>query len=469
MKGKDVLLRALGRETTERPAWVPFVGVHGGNLIGERADDYLKSSDSIVKGIRRANELYRPDGIPVAFDLQIEAEVLGCDLHWDSNVPPSVTTHPLEGGTALEDLPDLSEDGGRFPVVLAALDRLREEIGDETALYGLVCGPFTLALHLAGNEIFIDMYDDEAKVRKLVERCADYAIQSAGFYLDHGADVIAVVDPMTSQISAEHFTGFVTPAMNRVFDYIRGRGSYSSIFVCGDVSRNLDVMCGTEADHISVDEQIDMTRLRELAEKNGKAFGGNIRLTSVLLLGDEDDAKLETLNIMDRSGCTGFVLSPGCDLPYHTPPANLQAVAEMVHDEYAREVARKVLAARGEKEEETYDDIELPDYDAQKAVTLDVITLDSTSCAPCQYMMDAVRRAADDAFVKTYVNEHKIMVRDGIGMMARLGVKNLPTICIDGEIAFSSIIPDHNTLVEAIENKAVDKNYVSKNGGDPNS
>jgi uroporphyrinogen decarboxylase len=77
-------------------------------------------------------------------------------------------------------------------------------------------------------------------------------------------------------------------------------------------------------------------------------------------------------------------------------------------------------------------------------------------------MMDAVNRAANDAFVKTYVNEHKIKVRTGLGMMAKLGVKNLPTICIDGEVKFSSIIPDHETLVKAIENHAIAKNLMKR-------
>ena len=46
---------------------------------------------------------------------------------------------------------------------------------------------------------------------------------------------------MTSQISPAHFGQFVTPAMNKVFDWIRGHNGLSSIFVCGDVTRNLEM------------------------------------------------------------------------------------------------------------------------------------------------------------------------------------------------------------------------------------
>jgi hypothetical protein len=44
--------------------------------------------------------------------------------------------------------------------------------------------------------------------------------------------------------------------------------------------------------------------------------------------------------------------------------------------------------------------------------------------------------------------------------MKKLGVTNLPTICIDGDIAFASIIPDLKTLVKAIEAHAIKKNIA---------
>jgi len=447
MNGKELLLSALAGEETSRPAWLPFVGCHGGFLIGETATEYLQSADLLVKGLKKSKELYQPDGLPVMFDLQVEAEILGCDLHWADEVPPAVISHPLAEGKTCSDLPTLDETKGRFPIVVQALETLKREIGEDTALYGLICGPFTLALHLLGNDIFLDMYDEEDEVLAVIDYCADICIQSADIYLNHGADVIGVVDPMTSQISPDHFEQFVTPAMNRVYDHIRARGGLSSIFVCGDVTRNLEVMVKTTADCICVDEQIDMANLRQLCAAENKSFGGNIKLTSVLLLGDENDAKMEAIDILEKSGSKGFILAPGCDLPYAVPVKNLQAVAKMVHDEYAREAAKTLKA----KEADSFEDIELPNYAVADGVILDVITLDSTSCAPCQYMMEAVRKAAQATDVKCYINEHKIKVREGIGMMVKLGVKNLPTICINGEVKFASIIPDQKTLVAAIE------------------
>ncbi len=95
MTGKERIVAAIQCQPVDRTPWLPFVGVHGGKLLGETATDYLQSADKIVAGISAAVEQYQPDGIPVAFDLQLEAEVLGCDLKWADDTPPAVVSHPL--------------------------------------------------------------------------------------------------------------------------------------------------------------------------------------------------------------------------------------------------------------------------------------------------------------------------------------------------------------------------------------
>ena len=455
MTGKEILLSAFRREPTKRPPWVPFVGCHGGKLIGEPADRYLKSGALITRGLKRAYELYRPDGLPVMFDLQVEAEVLGCDLHWAIDVPPSVASHPLDSihGKSIADLPVFTTDKGRYPEIAKALRNLKTEIGEEIGLYGLICGPFTLALHLLGNEIFLEMYDHPEQTTELLAYCANVARQASDFYLANGADIIAVVDPMTSQISPEHFRHFVTPAVNGIFDHIRSKGGLSSIFVCGDVDRNLECMCETTCDNISVDEQISIPKLKNLASKSEKSFGGNLKLTVALLMGDADDCRLEAIRNIDEGGLTGFILAPGCDIPYYVPEENLEAVTQMVHDEYKRETARQTLAAK----EFNFDHIRLPDYDHLEDVVIDIVTLDSSSCAPCQYMVEAAQEALAGLGVRAVIHEHKIKNQEGVGMMCKLGVSSLPTICIDGEITFISIIPDQPTLKAAIVKRAQEK------------
>lgn len=463
MTGREILLEALKGHQTPRAPWLPFVGCHGGSLIDKPASEYLRSSDLIVEGLGKAIELYRPDALPVLFDLQVEAEVLGCPLQWADDAPPSVTGHPMslmEGeGKSLEDLPEFSVDRGRVPMALDVTRRMRETVGDEVALYGLVTGPFTLTMHLMGNDLFMAMYDEADKVKAVSRFAAEIGARMARAYLDAGADVIAVVDPMVSQISPEHFAEFVTEPANVIFDAVHDAGGLGSMFVCGDATRNLEVMADTHCDNVSIDEQIPLAKIKAICEARGKSFGGNLKLTVVLLMGDEIDAKQETLACLDAAGDTGFVLAPGCDLPYSVPAKNLRAVAELVHDPYQRDVARTLE----KKQADTFEDIELPDYAREPAVIVDVITLNSESCAPCQYMFEAALQArgwvATD--FKVDVREHRITTREGVGMMTKLGVGNLPSICIDGEWKFASLIPDTQTLAQAIAERAKAKGLAT--------
>lgn len=130
MQGRQLILDALRGQPAPRPAWLPFVGVHGGQLIGATAEDYLQSPDLIVEGLSRARDMNRPDGLPVVFDLQLEAEVLGCELHWAERTPPSVVSHPMSlmagDGKTLDELLSFSTDAGRLPLVWEATRRMKD-------------------------------------------------------------------------------------------------------------------------------------------------------------------------------------------------------------------------------------------------------------------------------------------------------------------------------------------------------
>lgn len=452
--GRQLVLDALACKPVPRTPWVPFVGVHGGKMLGIPADAYLKSPATVVEALRRAQVQYQADGLPVMFDLQIEAEILGCQLHWAKDVPPSVISHPLTTA-GLDALPAFDLAKGRMPQALEATRLARAALPD-TALYGLLCGPFTLASHLIGSDIFVQMFDDPERIDGILERCADIAITVAQAYLDAGADVIAVVDPMTSQVSPKHFKAFVTPHLDRVFDAIRAAGGKSSLFVCGDATRNLPNMVDTTCDNLSIDENIALPRLRDLAVAKGKSFGGNMKLTVVMLLGKPGDVKLDAIRCLDEAGdARGFILAPGCDLPYDTPVANLEAVAPML-DPYQRDIARTTAKGTLEVAIPT-----LPDYAGQtNVVTVDVITLDSAGCAPCQYMMNAAHAATAQFGARVRVIEHKVKNHAGIGMMCALKVANIPTICIDGQIRFVSIIPDGPTISAAVQDALMAKHLV---------
>jgi uroporphyrinogen decarboxylase len=451
MNGKQLVEKAFRLEKVDRIPWVPFVGCHGGRLIGVGASEYLKSPELIFKGVSKAVELYKPDGIPIMFDLQIEAEALGCKLVWSEENPPAVVSHPLLDGIFLHDLKIPSSTDGRIGIALEAAKKIRKEYPD-LAMYGLITGPFTLALHLLGTDIFMKMMEAPDEVTELMNFTKEVAKNLAGYYIDAGCDIIAIVDPMTSQIDPDSFEMFVHEPSKTIFDFVRSKGKLSSFFVCGHAQQNIEAMCATGPDNISIDENIPLDFVRDIALKHKISFGGNLKLTVVLLMGTPDDCRREALECLDLGGKEGFILAPGCDLPSDTPVENIQAITEIVHDEYLQNVERAK-----EKSEAQLDLLNMKDYGRVNKVIVDIITLDSESCAPCQYMVEAVKRVAPHFEGIVEWREHAIKKMEAVTFMSSLLVKNIPTICIDGKIAFVSQIPPQQELIAAIQKRINEK------------
>ena len=451
MNKKQLIIDSLNHKDTPRTPWVPFVGVHAGFLVGHNATEMLTDHDKIIQGMDEAIKLYSPDGFPVFFDLQVEAEILGCELVWANEGPPSVKTHPLSDTTEIPCkcvMP--TKKDGRLPLITQVMEEIKVKYGEEMALYGLICGPFTLASHLRGNDIFMDMFDDEDYVNGLLEYCTEVSKTMIDIYLEAGMDVIGVVDPLVSQISPDHFEEFLTKPFTAVFDHVRAKGAKNAFFVCGNATRNIEVMCQTNTDCICVDENVNMATAKEITDKYNVVLGGNIPLTTVMLHGTWQDNMKYTIGLLETLTHKNLMISPGCDMTYQTPSENTIAIAQAVFEtEKCKEMIKNY-------ESVGFDAIEviIPDYEALEKPFVEVFTLDSLTCAACTYMMGSVKVAKETYGDKIDIIEYKFTEKSSIARCVKMGVANLPSIYINGKLEYSSIIPSKEEL-EASINKVL--------------
>jgi len=165
---------------------------------------------------------------------------------------------------------------GRIPVAVEATKVLRKKYPD-VALYGLITGPFTLALHLLGTDIFTKLFEAPDEVVEVMEFCTKVGNKMAEYFMEAGCDIIAVVDPMTSQIDPMTFETFVTPYVTEINELIRKTGKLSSFFVCGHAQQNIEAMCNCKPDNVSIDENIPIDFVKEIALKKKISFGGNMK------------------------------------------------------------------------------------------------------------------------------------------------------------------------------------------------
>ena len=309
---KQMLIDAYRGKMTPKAPWVPYAGVHCAFLIEEDADTMLKDPELLAKGVVEAAKRYKADGIPLLFDLSVEANSVGCDLKWWPDNVPSVQNHPCSDKTPQDaglQLP--TKDSGRWPVIFEAARIAKPQLEElDCALMGLFCGPLTLASHLAGVRIFTDVYKNKEFAHEVVKFAGAVGALSAQFYAEMGCDIIANVDPVASQIKSETFREYVTPNSQEAIKVTHDAGLTSSFFICGDCTRVMEDVCQIGTHGFAIDEQLNLNFVRDLARKHGVGFGGNLKLTLALSLGlisSREDAIVS----LAAGGQHGYTFAPG--------------------------------------------------------------------------------------------------------------------------------------------------------------
>ncbi len=453
MLPKELLFAALEHKSTPRTPWIPFSGAHSARLKGYTATEFLQDEDKMVECLLEVNRLFKPDGLCCIFDLQVEAEILGCDLLWADDGPPSVASHPLDCDEDEDPVVPCectipSAEDGRIPLICRSMRRIKEAIGDTTALYGLITGPLTLASHLRGSNIFMDMFDDDEYVHDLLDFCNKVAFKMADYFIDAGMDVIAVVDPLISQISTAHFEEFIAEPFTALFEHIKSKGAYASFFVCGDATRNIEVMCKTGCHSISVDENVNIQTAKAICDKYSVSIGGNIPLTTIMLHGTQQDNMKYVVDMLDSfEDTTGLIVATGCDMPFGIPFENtIGCMQAAQHPDEVREMIKDYVA----EDDDDLSAVELPDYANLKKPLVEAFTLDPATCAACTYMVaaaDEAKAAFGDAID---YNVYRYTIKEEIPRFKKMGVPNLPSLYINGELKFKSIIPSREELEAAI-------------------
>jgi hypothetical protein len=87
-------------------------------------------------------------------------------------------------------------------------------------------------------------------------------------------------------------------------------------------------------------------------------------------------------------------------------------------------------------------------------ITISVLTLDSIQCAACGYMMESIAALPKDVQDMIQYQEWSIKNKEGIGKFIEMKGRVLPTICIENDLVFESIIPQYEELIDEMAKRA---------------
>ncbi len=95
-------------------------------------------------------------------------------------------------------------------------------------------------------------------------------------------------------------------------------------------------------------------------------------------------------------------------------------------------------------------------------IHIDVLTLDSVQCAACGYMMESIAAMPKEIQEIIEYREWSIKNKDGIGKFLELQGRVLPTICIERDLVFESIIPQYEELIDEMAKRAPNPKMADK-------
>jgi MtaA/CmuA family methyltransferase len=318
-----------GKRIDSQPAFSGLIHVTAEGLQSEGLIFHETHKDSL-KMSKAAASTFKLSGLPSAslpLDMYVEAEALGAEINFRENMEfefplvkkaafgsvKEITTEVLESAEVLKK--------GRVRLVCEAIRLLKEDIGNDVVISGVIPGPYTLLLLVVeAGKMFVEMKKEPAAITEALFHLSSLLAQVGVDYRDAGADFITIHDMGGSPafIGPAKYEQFVLPAEKLLIEKLPKPRVLS---VCGNVTNSLSLLAQTGADAISVDQTIDLEVAR-LALKNTLLFG-NLDPVEALYRGDS--ARVTEAVVRAKKAGVDAVW-PGCDLIVQTPIQNIESM-----------------------------------------------------------------------------------------------------------------------------------------------
>ena len=207
--GKQAVIDAYEGRYTPVVPWVPYVGVHGAFLIGETATKVLQDADLLAKAVVNAAQQYKADGIPLLFDLAVEAMSMGIEAKWFDDNPPTVIEHPLADKSLAEaNLKVPGPNDGRWPTIIAAGKKAKAEAGRRRPHRSHLRPAHPRLAHAWRQVLHRHGAASPSWPKEIMLFAGKVCAESARIYAEEiGCDIVALVEPVGCRCARTRTTG----------------------------------------------------------------------------------------------------------------------------------------------------------------------------------------------------------------------------------------------------------------------
>ncbi len=218
---------------------------------------------------------------------------------------------------------------------------VKKKVGEKVSVHSEIFSPWSQFLELLNYEhALMAVLDDAGKAKACLDRLTEGAIDLAKKQAACNVDAVLISSAFAGAglISREHYEEFVLPYERRLISEVKKEYSMPVYtHTCGSIGDRLDLMVATGTNGIDTLDPppLGTVELEEAKEVlKGKTFiKGNVDPVSTLLRGDASGARD---NVRRRIGIGkpegGYILSSACSVSPHTPPENIELLAQLTEE-----------------------------------------------------------------------------------------------------------------------------------------
>jgi len=270
-------------------------------------------------------------------DILLVLEPLGLGLSFAKGDGP-VIAHPVRDAAQVERMPRV-DVADSLSYVFETVRLVKHALGGRVPLIGFAGAPFTLASYAiegSGSRNYAHtkrfLYAQPAAFHALMARLVDVTADYLGGQIDAGVEAVQVFDSWVGNLAPEDYRSSVLPHMQELFRRIGGRVPVIN-FSTGTAGC-LELVAAAGGDVVGLDWRI---ALEDGWRRVGhdRAVQGN--LDPGVLLGPRSVIRERARALLaEANGRPGHVFNLGHGILPETPPDNVRALVDAVHELSAR-------------------------------------------------------------------------------------------------------------------------------------
>jgi len=330
------LERVLTSLQQKEPDRVPFfllVTMHGARELGMSIEEYYSKAEYMAEGQIRMRERYGHDCLYGFSYASAELEAFGGKTFFFEDGPPNGAAPII---FSADDIDKLEKpcvlDQPSLTRVLDAQTLMKERIGDEAPIIGVVMSPFSLPVMQMGFEKYMDLILGEPDVlERLLAINEAFCIEWANAQLAAGATAICFFDPISSStiISPQQYRATGFKSAQRTIAKING--PTATHFASGRCLPVINDLVETKTAMIAASVDEDLGDVKGAANGRLTVFGNLNGIEMRRWTPDQTETIVkDAIAKAARGG--GFILSDNHgEIPWQVPESVLDAVSQAVH------------------------------------------------------------------------------------------------------------------------------------------